>query len=89
MKEVKMDILGRVNIPKLYRDTLGMGTDSKVFVDLVGDKVVISKHKLNKICPVCNIVFSDETFTFCPYCGERLIDRPTEEQSKEEQKDEQ
>lgn len=81
MKEVKMDILGRVNIPKVMRDILDMQPDSKVFIEMIDDKVIITKNGNTQVCPVCNIVFSNE-YAFCPYCGQHLATRPEQKESK-------
>lgn len=74
MKEVKLDVLGRVHIPKKIRDELKLEPDSHVYIEKVADKVVITKRLSERLCPVCNIVFTDE-FSFCPYCGEVLTER--------------
>lgn len=71
MKEVKLDVLGRVCIPKKMRESLGMQVDSTVCIEQVEDKVVITNALLNSTCPVCSKTFSS-TYTFCPYCGQSL-----------------
>lgn len=83
MKEVKMDILGRVNIPKSMRDNLNMQPDSKVFIEQVDDKVIITRTSINQECPTCKKLFSSE-YGFCPYCGQYLqIRQPKEEKINE------
>lgn len=77
MKKVKMDVLGRVNVPKSIRDSLSLKEGQDVYIDQVSDKVVITKDVMTKLCPVCNIPFTPE-YNFCPYCGEQLQLRPEE-----------
>lgn len=82
MKEVKLDILGRVCLPKNMRDNLNWEVDSSVYVEQVDDKIIITKQELNQKCPLCNEVFSSQ-YKFCPYCGEYLISTVEKKESNE------
>lgn len=72
MKEIKLDVLGRVCIPKSMRENLNLKTDSTVCISQVDDKIIITKELLTTSCPVCSNSFSSE-YQFCPYCGQYLI----------------
>lgn len=77
MKEVKLDVLGRVCLPKNMRDNLGWGVNSSVYIDQVEDKIVITKDAPIMTCPVCSQVFSS-SYKFCPYCGQYLNEKTKE-----------
>lgn len=77
MKEVKLDILGRVCIPKGMREILGWEVNSSVYVSQVEDKVFITGKAPVNTCPVCSQTFSSD-YKFCPYCGQYLTDTSKE-----------
>ena len=80
MKEVTLDILGRICIPKDFRQQLDLSVDSKVCITKIDDKLIITKGSLNKECPVCLNSFSVD-YQFCPYCGQYLQeDKPKDEE---------
>lgn len=74
MKSVKLDILGRVCIPKNIRENLNLVEDSIVYISQEDDKVIITKESPTSVCPVCGHVFSNE-YQFCPYCGQYLVEK--------------
>lgn len=80
MKEIKLDVLGRVCIPKNMRDNLGWTVDSSVHIEQVDDKIILTKKELNTQCPVCTQRFSAD-YKFCPYCGQYLSSTNKEETS--------
>lgn len=47
----RFDQLGRVVIPKEWRDELGFETGSLVDINKVGNKIIIQKHE--ETCIVC------------------------------------
>lgn len=81
--KVKVDDVGRIYIPKNMKDSLNMVEGTEVYAEVVSDKLVLSVDSLSKVCPVCNIVFSDKSFQFCPYCGELIRDREKETKDEE------
>ena len=78
VKEVKLDILGRVCLPKSMREALGWEVDSSVYVEQFDDRIIISKAAMPQVCPVCNKVFTTD-YEFCPFCGQYLKEKTTEE----------
>lgn len=72
MKEVTLDVLGRICIPKDFRQQLDLKTDSKVCITKMDDKLIITKGSLTNKCPVCSNVFSID-YKFCPHCGQYLM----------------
>lgn len=80
MKEVKLDVLGRVCIPKDMRENLGWQVDSTVYVEQIDDKVIITKKSLTNQCPVCSQRFSSD-YQFCPHCGQYLTDTTKKEEA--------
>ena len=78
VKEVKLDILGRVCLPKSMREALGWEVDSSVYVEQFDDRIIISKAAMTQVCPVCNKVFTTD-YEFCPFCGQYLKEKTTEE----------
>lgn len=80
MKEVKLDVLGRVCIPKSMRENLGWSVDSTVYIEQVDDKIIISNKSLTNVCPVCQQRFSSD-YKFCPYCGQYLTDNSKKEEN--------
>lgn len=52
--ERKLDSLGRVVIPKEFRDVLGWPTGVRVNMQVSGDKVIISKSE--SCCAMCGSV---------------------------------
>ena len=71
MKEVKLDSLERVHIPKTVMDEMKWVAGQKLIVSVEEDKVIITAKKPDQICPVCSKKFTSD-FGFCPYCGEYL-----------------
>lgn len=71
MKEVKLDVLGRVCIPKQMRESLNLKEDSTVCVSQENDKIIITGAPIDATCPVCSESFSS-IYTFCPFCGQYL-----------------
>lgn len=80
MKEIKLDCLGRVYIPKNMRENLGWALDSPVYVEQIDDKIVVTKKALTAQCPVCTQRFSAD-YKFCPHCGQYLSSTTKEETS--------
>lgn len=71
MKEVKLDALERVHIPKTVMKEMKWTSGQKLIVSVEEDKVIITAKKPDQICPLCSKKFTSE-FVFCPYCGEYL-----------------
>ena len=63
----KLDDLGRVVIPKEYRDFLELEESQELEIILKNDEVVIRKNK-DTFCPQC-LTRCNHTDRFCRNCG--------------------
>lgn len=75
MKDVgivrKLDPLGRIVIPKEFRDKYGIENDSPLTITDVGNgKLLITVFKI-KTCKYCNKEIPNGSF-FCMYCGKKV-----------------
>lgn len=65
--EKYIDKLGRVVIPIEYRKKLGAVTNSRVFVSMIGDSVIVSAY--DKHCVICGSDINKKNkFTLCDCC---------------------
>ena len=39
----RMDALGRVVVPRIFKEVLGWGTDTAIDLEMHGDKVILTK----------------------------------------------
>ena len=63
----KIDELGRVVIPRDYREPLGLTPQTPLTMELVGDTIVIKKR--TQTCALCGKEISEDgKISLCPAC---------------------
>ncbi len=63
----KLDELGRVVLPRDYREALGLTPQTPLTMDLAGDTIVIKKRTLT--CALCGAeIPEDSKVTLCKKC---------------------
>ena len=66
---------GRLVMPKVYRDAIGVTNNSAVDVTLEDDKIVVTKSEHTDVCAFCNSVKLLTKFKkgyICKNCLEKL-----------------
>jgi len=77
-KEITVDVLGRICLPKKMRESLNIKCSSSCFIEQDEDKLIITKSGDTQVCPVCGKRFSKE-YVFCPYDGQYLMEKEKKE----------
>lgn len=78
MAKIKVDQLLRVHIPNKVANDLSISAGDSLNYVIEGDRIVLIKDEPDRTCPVCSRAFSIE-YQFCPYDGQYLNERKTEE----------
>ena len=73
-KNVKIDSLVIVHIPKGYMQDLQWSTSDLLNVESDGDKLVLFKEELLNKCTTCGKLFTNK-FKYCPFDGTILTKR--------------
>ena len=69
----KIDELGRVVIPRDYREALGLTPQTPLTMDLVGDTIVVKKRTLT--CALCGKEISEDSkIPLCTKCIRKVKD---------------
>ena len=69
--EKTVDRLGRIVLPKEYRQRLGINTDDKVIISFVNDKISISPAK--NICALCGVdIVNTGSLRICDACIKQI-----------------
>lgn len=70
MVKRKIDELGRVVIPRDYREKLSLSAQTPLSMELVGDRIIIKK--LSASCALCGkTIAEDAPIALCPVCLEK------------------
>ena len=72
MRQMKLDPLFRMRIPKEYTDTLKWNVGDTITMTVVGSRIIIANEPLIQICSTCKEVFTSH-YAYCPFCGAELF----------------
>ena len=69
--EKRLDKLGRIVLPKEFREKIGLKNNSKVLVTLKNESICIFSEKIG--CALCNIKLEDVAeIRLCKECIEKI-----------------
>ncbi len=67
MIHTKVDNLGRIVIPKKYRDALGLDENPNIEISLAGGLLIIAPSK--NLCRLCGRIINEPSgIALCPEC---------------------